>query len=59
MEPGNAYPQEQTLLFQQLVYRALGEGIISESKAAELLKIPLMSFHQMRKMESFDAVAHQ
>ncbi len=58
-EPGEPYPQEQTVLFQQLIYRALGEGIISESKAAELLKIPLMRFHQMRKLESFDAVADQ
>lgn len=58
-EPGNPYPQEQTHLFQQLVYRALGEGIIGESKAAELLKMPLMHFHQMRKLEAFDAVANQ
>lgn len=55
-EPGEPYPKETTLLFQQLVYRALGEGIISESKAAELLALPLMRFHQDRKLESLDAV---
>nr|WP_163501765.1 XRE family transcriptional regulator [Halomonas socia] len=58
VEPGNAYPAEVTLTFQQLVYRALGEGIVSESKAAELLGIPLMQFHQERKLEQLDAVAH-
>lgn len=57
-EPGEAYPKVHTLLFQQLVCRALGEGIISESKAAELLQIPLMRFHQIRKLKSFDAVTY-
>ena len=55
-EPGEAYPKVHTLLFQQLVCRALGEGIISEPKAAELLQMPLMRFHQIRKLKSFDAV---
>ncbi|WP_022953376.1 helix-turn-helix domain-containing protein [Leucothrix mucor] len=55
-EPRDPYPQETTLLFQQLVYRALGEGIIGESKAAELLSMPLMHFHQARKMEPRCAV---
>ncbi|NNN23391.1 helix-turn-helix domain-containing protein [Pseudomonas nitroreducens] len=58
-EPGNAYRQESTLLFQQLVYRALGEGIVGESKAAELLGVPVFQFHQARKLELLDAVAHQ
>jgi len=58
-EPGEQVPQESTILFQQLVYRALAEGIVGESKAAELLKLPLMQFHQMRKLEAFDAVADQ
>ncbi|MNJ26576.1 hypothetical protein D3C77_210640 [compost metagenome] len=58
-EPGQPYRQETTLLFQQLVYRALGEGIIGESKAAELLGIPVFQFHQARKLELLDAVAHQ
>ncbi|MCS2611017.1 helix-turn-helix domain-containing protein [Halomonas dongshanensis] len=59
VEPGRAYPPETTLTFQQLVYRALGEGILGESKAAELIGIPLMRFHQERKLEQLDAVADQ
>jgi Zn-dependent peptidase ImmA (M78 family) len=59
-EPGGNYPGETTLTFQQLVYRALGENVISESKAAELLGISLMRFHKERKLESLDATAtHQ
>jgi Zn-dependent peptidase ImmA (M78 family)/DNA-binding XRE family transcriptional regulator len=58
-EPNDAYPKEQTYLFKQLVYRALGEGIVSESKAAELLGVPLMKFHNERKLEHVDAVASQ
>ncbi|KQN53781.1 ImmA/IrrE family metallo-endopeptidase [Erwinia sp. E602] len=50
-EPGTPYPQENTFLFQQLVYRALGEDIIGEAKAAELLGLSLSSFHQARKLE--------
>lgn len=58
-EPGQPYRQESTRLFQQLVYRALGEGILSESKAAELLGMTVFQFHQARKLELLDAVAHQ
>ncbi len=57
-EPGEPCPPEATLTFQQLVYRALGEGIIGESKAAELLGVSLMQFHQERKLEQLHAVAH-
>lgn len=41
-------------MFKQLIFRGLGEGILSESKAAELLGISLVSFHQARKLESSD-----
>jgi len=34
-EPGKAYPHESTYLHKQLVYRALGEEYIGESKAAD------------------------
>lgn len=54
-EPGEACPGERTVLFQQLVHRALGEGIINESKAAELLKTPLMAFRKIRNLESSSA----
>lgn len=58
-EPGQPLPSEQTRLFPQLVYHALAEGIVSESKAAELLGVSLMNFHKARKLESVDATAHQ
>ena len=49
-EPGDPYPQERTILFTQLVYRALSEGYIGESKAAELLGQSLSLFHRERKL---------
>lgn len=36
-------------LFEHLVYESLGDGLIPESKAAELLGVPLMSFYQSNK----------
>ncbi|HGG59555.1 MAG TPA: helix-turn-helix domain-containing protein [Gammaproteobacteria bacterium] len=50
-EPGGIYPSEQPSLFTQLVYHALAEGLIAESKAAELLMLPLPEFHRQRNME--------
>lgn len=50
-EPGKAYPQESTFLHKQLVYRALSEEYIGESKAAELLGMSISSFHKERKLE--------
>lgn len=44
-------------LFEQLVYRALGEQYVSESKAAELLGIPAMRFNVERQLELVDAAA--
>ncbi|AFL76396.1 helix-turn-helix domain-containing protein [Thiocystis violascens] len=58
-EPGKPLPQEHPRLFDQLVYRAVAEQYISESKAAELLGIPMMRFHKERQLESLDAVAYQ
>lgn len=49
-EPGDPYPNEKTILYKQLVYRALGEEYIGESKAAELLGMSLSSFHEERKL---------
>lgn len=58
-EPGDAYPNEVTQLFEQLVFRSLGEGIVGESKAAELMAMPLMHFHQARKLEASGAAVNQ
>lgn len=57
-EPGEAYPKERPQLFEQLVFRALAQDLISESKAAELLRLPLMEFQKKRNMESARATAH-
>jgi len=50
-EPGKEYPHESTYLHKQLVYRALSEEYIGESKAAELLGMSVSSFHKERKLE--------
>ena len=34
-EPGAPYPPEHSELFDQMVYRALGQDLIGEAKAAE------------------------
>jgi len=57
-EPGVSYPPEEIILFKQLVFRALGEELLGESKAAELLGIPLARFHRERKLEAMGATAH-
>ena len=50
-EPGNAYPREKTHVFEQMVYHALAEDCIGESKAAELLSYNIREFRRIRKME--------
>ena len=40
-EPGNQLPPEHPERFTRLAYRALAEGMVSPSKAAELLHVPL------------------
>lgn len=57
-EPGEQYPAERPQLFEQLVYRALGQDLISESKAAELLCLPLSEFQNKRNMQGARAAAH-
>lgn len=58
-EPGDPLATEVPQLFEQLVYRALAEQLISEAKAAELLGIPRMQFYRQRWMEPLDAAANQ
>lgn len=50
-EPCENLPREDPKLFKQLVYRALAEDLISESKAAELLRLPVAEFVAQRNME--------
>lgn len=59
LEPGKPYPNEDTYLFKQLVYRALGEGYIGESKAAELIGVSISNFHKERKLGANDEAANQ
>jgi len=57
-EPGEPYPPERPQLFDQLVYRALAQELISEAKAAELLRMPLVEFQKKRNMQRARAAAH-
>lgn len=57
-EPGDQYPQEKTHIFEQMIFHALAEEYIGESKAAELMGISIESFRSIRAMEHQDA-AHQ
>lgn len=58
-EPCDPYPRERPQLFSQLLFHALAEDLITESKAAELMGLSAMDFHAMRHMERADAAAHQ
>ncbi len=51
-EPDPQYELEQSRGFEHLVYRALAEDKVSESKAAELLGLPLAEFVAQRNMEA-------
>ena len=50
-EPGLSYPAEKAHHFEQLVFHALAENYIGESKAAELMNLSLTQLHRMRQME--------
>jgi Zn-dependent peptidase ImmA (M78 family)/transcriptional regulator with XRE-family HTH domain len=50
-EPGHDYPTEKAHIFEQLVFHALAEEYIGESKAAELMNMPLQKFRRVRAME--------
>jgi hypothetical protein len=49
-EPCDEYPREEPGLFMQLVFHALAENLISESKAAELLGVSQSEFHTIRNV---------
>lgn len=58
-EPCDEYPREEPKLFQQLVFRALAEDLIGESKGAELLRKPLKQFVALRNLERAADPRHQ
>ena len=57
-EPGEPYPKEQTHVFKQLVFHALAENYISESKAAEFMNSSIESFRNIRAMERQNATSN-
>lgn len=54
-EPGQIYPTEKAHIFEQLLFHALAEEYIGESKAAELMNISLQKFRRIRSLESGNA----
>jgi len=54
-EPGQALVKECPQRFVQLVYRALAEDLVGESKAAEILGLTLTELRARRRMDVFDA----
>lgn len=58
-EPGNQYPKQKTQIFEQMIFHALAEQYIGESKAAELMNLSIESFRSMRAMEIQDVASHQ
>lgn len=50
-EPGEQLPPEESHMFKQLVFHALAEEFIGESKAAELLDMNINDFYNFRMME--------
>ncbi len=50
-EPGPRYPSETSRLFEKRVYHALAEDWVSESRAAELLKMPLIALRACRNLD--------
>lgn len=58
IEPCDEYPREQPAVFEQLVFHALAEDLISESKAAELMRMPLRAFRDIRKVDHGQAAVN-
>jgi Zn-dependent peptidase ImmA (M78 family)/transcriptional regulator with XRE-family HTH domain len=57
-EPGLPYPAEKAHHFEQLVFHALAEDYIGESKAAELMGLPLAQFHRIRQLDATVEQSH-
>lgn len=51
-EPGKHYPSEEPHIFQQLIFHALAEEFIGESKAAELMDMSVHDFYKLRRMSN-------
>lgn len=57
-EPGVEIPPEKAHAFNQMVFHALGEEYIGESKAAELLSCTLYQLKALRQVQNSHAAAH-
>jgi Zn-dependent peptidase ImmA (M78 family)/DNA-binding XRE family transcriptional regulator len=53
-EPGDPFPHECAMQYKKLVFRALAEQLIGESKAAELLGTSSTQLNAQRRMEVVD-----
>jgi Zn-dependent peptidase ImmA (M78 family)/DNA-binding XRE family transcriptional regulator len=51
-EPGNQLPSEHPERFNRLAYRAVAEGMVSPSRAAELLHVPVKQVLEMAAVDS-------
>ena len=58
-EPGKSFPPEKPHFFERLIVHALAEEMISMSKAAELMSIPLWQFREQLIIETPDASAYR
>ncbi|MBI5346647.1 MAG: ImmA/IrrE family metallo-endopeptidase [Chlamydiae bacterium] len=58
-EPGVAIPSEKAHTFNQMLFHALGEELIGESKAAELLCCSLNQLKAFRQVQKPHAFTHQ
>lgn len=58
-EPCDEFPKEESQVFMQLVFHALGEALVSESKAAELMGMSLVKFRQLRKLDNAKPAVNQ
>lgn len=56
-EPGHPFPGEKAHVFEQLIFHALAEDYIGESKAAELMSLPLVAFRSVRTLENTEEPA--
>jgi Zn-dependent peptidase ImmA (M78 family)/DNA-binding XRE family transcriptional regulator len=57
-EPGMQIPHEKAHTFNQLLFHALSEEYIGESKAAELLSCSLAQLKALRQVQNSHAFAH-
>jgi Zn-dependent peptidase ImmA (M78 family)/DNA-binding XRE family transcriptional regulator len=56
-EPGSPMPREEATRMYRLVYRALAEDLITASRAAELLRLPLSKIYPMPRPVSDELTA--